>query len=249
MKILVPVKRVVDYNVKVRVKADGSGMETAGVKMSMNPFDEIGVEEAVRLKEKGVATEIVAVSMGVPQCAETIRTALAMGADRGILVETDAELQPLAVAKLLKAIADKEQPKLIILGKQAIDDDMSATGQMLAALLGWPQGTFASKITIEGDDHHGHARGGRRAGDGGADPAGDRHHRPAAERAALRLAAQHHEGAQEADRQREAGRSRRRSGAAADDAEGGRAAEAQGGGEGGSVAELVAKLRTEAKVI
>jgi electron transfer flavoprotein beta subunit len=151
MKILVPVKRVVDYNVKVRVKSDGSGMETAGVKMSMNPFDEIAVEEAVRLKEKGVATEIVAVSLGVAQCAETIRTALAMGADRGILVETDAELQPLAVAKLLKAIADKEQPTLIILGKQAIDDDMSATGQMLAALLDWPQGTFASKLTIEGD--------------------------------------------------------------------------------------------------
>jgi electron transfer flavoprotein beta subunit len=151
MKILVPVKRVVDYNVKVRVKADGSGIETAGVKMSMNPFDEIGVEEAVRLKEKGTATEIVAVSMGVPQCSETLRTALAMGADRGILVETDVELQPLAVAKLLKAIAEKEQPKLIILGKQAIDDDMNATGQMLAALLGWPQGTFASKITIEGD--------------------------------------------------------------------------------------------------
>jgi electron transfer flavoprotein beta subunit len=151
MKILVPVKRVVDYNVKVRVKSDGSGMETAGVKMSMNPFDEIAVEEAVRLKEKGVATDVVAVSLGVAQCAETIRTALAMGADRGILVETDAELQPLAVAKLLKAIADKEQPGLIILGKQAIDDDMSATGQMLAALLNWPQGTFASKITVEGD--------------------------------------------------------------------------------------------------
>src|SRR5271167_2818675 len=151
MKILVPVKRVVDYNVKVRVRSDGSGIETSGVKMSMNPFDEIGVEEAVRLKEKGIATEIVAVSMGVPQCSETIRTALAMGADRGILVETDAELQPLAVAKLLKAIADKEQPGLIILGKQAIDDDMNATGQMLAALLGWPQGTFASKLTIDGD--------------------------------------------------------------------------------------------------
>jgi electron transfer flavoprotein beta subunit len=151
MKILVPVKRVVDYNVKVRVKSDGSGMETAGVKMSMNPFDEIAVEEAVRLREKGIATDIVAVSLGIAQCAETIRTALAMGADRGILVETDAELQPLAVAKLLKAIADKEQPKLIILGKQAIDDDMSATGQMLAALLDWPQATFASKLTIDGD--------------------------------------------------------------------------------------------------
>ena len=148
MKILVPVKRVVDYNVKVRVKADQTGVETAGVKMSMNPFDEIAVEEAVRLKEKGVATEIVAISMGVAACAETIRTALAMGADRGILVQTDVPLEPLAVAKLLKAIADKEQPGLIILGKQAIDDDMSATGQMLAALLGWPQGTFASKIVI-----------------------------------------------------------------------------------------------------
>ncbi len=151
MKLLVPVKRVVDYNVKVRVKADGSGVETQGVKMSMNPFDEIAVEEAVRLKEKGVATEIVAVSMGVAQCSETIRTALAMGADRGILVETDAELQPLAVAKLLKALVDKEQPKLVIMGKQAIDDDMNATGQMLAALLGWPQGTFASKVTMEGE--------------------------------------------------------------------------------------------------
>ncbi|HEX5326938.1 MAG TPA: electron transfer flavoprotein subunit beta/FixA family protein [Acetobacteraceae bacterium] len=151
MKILVPVKRVVDYNVKVRVKADGTGVETAGVKMSMNPFDEIAVEEAVRLKEKGVATEIVAVSLGVAQCSETIRTALAMGADRGILVETDVVLQPLAVAKLLQAIAEKEQPRLIILGKQAIDDDMNATGQMLAALLGWPQGTFASKISIDGE--------------------------------------------------------------------------------------------------
>ena len=151
MKLLVPVKRVVDYNVKVRVKADGSGVETAGVKMSMNPFDEIAVEEAVRLKEKGIATEIVAVSMGIAACAETIRTALAMGADRGVLVETDVELQPLAVAKLLKALADKEQPGLIIMGKQAIDDDMNATGQMLAALLGWPQGTFASRIAIEGE--------------------------------------------------------------------------------------------------
>src|SRR6201997_2126863 len=141
MKILVPVKRVVDYNVKVRVKADGSGMETAGVKMSMNPFDEIAIEEGVRLKEKGTATEIVAVSLGVPQCAETIRTALAMGADRGILVETDADLQPLAVAKLLRAIVGKESPQLLVMGKQAIDDDMNATGQMTAALLGWPQGT------------------------------------------------------------------------------------------------------------
>jgi electron transfer flavoprotein beta subunit len=151
MKILVPVKRVVDYNVKVRVKADGTGVETANVKMSMNPFDEIAVEEAVRLKEKGAATEIVAVSCGPTACQEQIRTALAMGADRGILVEHDGVLEPLAVAKLLKAIVAKESPQLVILGKQAIDDDMNATGQMLAALLGWSQGTFASKITPDGD--------------------------------------------------------------------------------------------------
>ena len=148
MKILVPVKRVVDYNVKVRVKSDQSGMDIANVKMSMNPFDEIAVEEAVRLKEAGVATEIVAVSCGVAQCQETLRTAMAIGADRGYLVETDVELQPLAVAKLLKALADKEQPSLIILGKQAIDDDCNQTGQMLAALLGWPQATFASKVSV-----------------------------------------------------------------------------------------------------
>ena len=150
MKVLVAVKRVVDFNVKVRVKADRTGVETANVKMSMNPFDEIGVEEAVRLKEAGVATEIVAVSMGPQGCQETIRTALAMGADRGIHVLSDAELQPLAVAKLLKAIAAKEQPQLVILGKQAIDDDSSQTGQMLAALLGWAQATFASKLKVEG---------------------------------------------------------------------------------------------------
>ncbi|MBX6368952.1 MAG: electron transfer flavoprotein subunit beta/FixA family protein [Rhodospirillales bacterium] len=151
MKLLVAVKRVVDFNVKVRVKADKSGVETANVKMSMNPFDEIAVEEAVRMKEAGVASEIVAVSLGVAQCQETIRTALAMGADRGILVQTDAELQPLAVAKLLKAVIEKEQPKLVILGKQAIDDDCNQTGQMLAALLGWAQGTFASKVKVEGE--------------------------------------------------------------------------------------------------
>jgi electron transfer flavoprotein beta subunit len=150
MKILVPVKRVVDYNVKVRVRTDGSGVETNGVKMSMNPFDEIAVEEAVRLKEKGIASEIIAVSMGVAACSETIRTALAMGADRGILVEYAEELQPLAVAKLLAAIARRDEPGLVIMGKQAIDDDMAATGQMLAALLGWSQGTFASRIIIEG---------------------------------------------------------------------------------------------------
>jgi electron transfer flavoprotein beta subunit len=151
MKILVPVKRVVDYNVKIRVKADGSGVETANVKMSMNPFDEIAVEEAVRLKEAGKATEVVAVSLGVQACQETLRTALAMGADRAILVLTEAELQPLAVAKALKALVEKEQPQLVILGKQAIDDDCNQTGQMLAALLGWPQGTFASKV-VTGDN-------------------------------------------------------------------------------------------------
>jgi electron transfer flavoprotein beta subunit len=150
MKALVSVKRVVDYNVKVRVKADGTGVETANVKMSMNPFDEIAVEEAVRLKEAGVVTEIVAVSAGVQACQETLRTALAIGADRAILIETDAELQPLAVAKLLKAVCAKENPQLVILGKQAIDDDANQTGQMLAALLGRPQATFASKVKIEG---------------------------------------------------------------------------------------------------
>jgi electron transfer flavoprotein beta subunit len=148
MKVLVAVKRVVDYNVKVRVKPDGSGVDTANVKMSMNPFDEIAVEEAVRLKEKGVATEIVAVSCGLAACQETLRTALALGADRAILVETDVELQPLGVAKLLRAVVGKEAPRLVILGKQAIDDDANQTGQMLAALLGWPQGCFASKIEI-----------------------------------------------------------------------------------------------------
>jgi electron transfer flavoprotein beta subunit len=150
MKILVPVKRVVDYNVKVRVRTDGSGVDTANVKMSMNPFDEIAVEEAVRLKEKGTASEIVAVSCGVGACQETLRTALALGADRAVLVETDAELQPLAVAKLLKALVAEEKPDLVILGKQAIDDDANQTGQMLAALLDWPQATFASKVDIDG---------------------------------------------------------------------------------------------------
>jgi electron transfer flavoprotein beta subunit len=151
MKVLVPVKRVVDYNVKVRVKSDGTGVDIANVKMSMNPFDEIAVEEAVRLKEKGVATEVIAVSCGVTQCQETLRTAMAIGADRAILVETSEELQPLAVAKLLKALVDKEQPGLVILGKQAIDDDANQTGQMLAALADLPQGTFASKVEVAGD--------------------------------------------------------------------------------------------------
>ena len=151
MKVLVPVKRVVDYNVKVRVKSDGTGVDIANVKMSMNPFDEIAVEEAVRLKEKGIATEVIAVSCGDAKCQETLRTAMAIGADRAILVQTDAELQPLAVAKLLKALVDKEQPGLIILGKQAIDDDANQTGQMLAALADLPQGTFANKVEVTGD--------------------------------------------------------------------------------------------------
>jgi electron transfer flavoprotein beta subunit len=151
MKILVPVKRVIDYNVKVRVKSDQSGVELANVKMSMNPFDEIAVEEAVRLKEAGKADEVIAVSCGVMQCQDTLRTAMAIGADRGILVESTTELEPLAVAKLLKAMVDMEQPQLVILGKQAIDDDCNQTGQMLAALLRWPQATFASKVVLEND--------------------------------------------------------------------------------------------------
>jgi electron transfer flavoprotein beta subunit len=151
MKVLVPVKRVVDFNVKIRVKGDGSGVDLTNVKMSMNPFDEIAVEEALRLKEAGKATEVVVVSIGTAQAAETIRTGLAMGADRGILVKTDRTVEPLAVAKLLKAVIGSETPGLVILGKQAIDDDMNATGQMLAALLGWPQGTFASKVELSGE--------------------------------------------------------------------------------------------------
>ena len=151
MKILVPVKRVVDYNVKVRVKSDGTGVDLANVKMSMNPFDEIAIEEAVRLKEAGIATEVIAVSCGPVACQETLRTAMALGADRSVLVESDVELQPLAVAKLIKAVADKEGPQLVIFGKQAIDDDANQTGQMFAALAGWPQATFASKVVKEGD--------------------------------------------------------------------------------------------------
>ena len=152
MKILVPVKRVVDYNVKVRIKPDGSGVDIANVKMSMNPFDEIAIEEAIRLREKGIATEVVAVSCGIAACQETLRNALALGADRAILVETDVELQPLGVAKLLKALVDKEAPRLVILGKQAIDDDANQTGQMLAGLLGWAQATSASKVEIAAGD-------------------------------------------------------------------------------------------------
>ena len=178
MKLLVPVKRVVDYNVKVRVKADGSGVETQGVKMSMNPFDEIAVEEAVRLKEKGVATEIVAVSMGIAQCSETLRTALAMGADRGILVETDVELQPLAVAKLLKALVDREQPKMVIMGKQAIDDDMNATGQMLAALAGLAPGHLRQQDRCRRRDAHRHTRSRWWPRDDRITAPGNRHDRP-----------------------------------------------------------------------
>ncbi|MCE3232551.1 MAG: etfB [Rickettsiaceae bacterium] len=151
MKILVPIKRVVDFNVKIRVKSDKSGVEIANVKMSMNPFDEIAVEEAIKLKEAGIATEIVVVSIGIAKCEEVIRTAMAMGADRGILIQTDIETQPLGVAKLLQKVIEAESPKLVIMGKQAIDDDSNQTGQMLSALLGWPQATFASKITISGD--------------------------------------------------------------------------------------------------
>jgi electron transfer flavoprotein beta subunit len=150
MKVLVPIKRVVDYNVKVRVKSDGSGVDIANVKMSMNPFDEIAVEEAVRLREGGMVSEVIAISCGPAECQETLRTAMAIGADRAVLVRTTADVEPLAVAKMIKALADKEQPQLIILGKQAIDDDSNQTGQMLAALLGWPQATFASKVVLEG---------------------------------------------------------------------------------------------------
>ena len=198
MKILVPVKRVIDANVKPRVKADGSGVELANVKMAMNPFDEIGVEEAIRLKEAGKAEEIIAVSIGPQQAQETIRTALAMGADRGILVKVDGIVEPLAVAKILKGVVDAEDPGLVILGKQAIDDDANQTGQMLAALLGWAQGTFASKIELSDGQGQGDARGRRRPADGRAEDAGDRHHRSAPQPAALRLAAQHHEGQEEA---------------------------------------------------
>ena len=227
MKILVPVKRAIDKDVKIRVKADGSGVELGNVKMSMNPFDEIAVEEAIRLKEAGKATEIVAVSIGPAQAAETIRTALAMGADRGILVKADGVVEPLAVAKILKAIADAEQPGLIIMGKQAIDDDFNQTGQMLAALLGWPQGTFASKVALDGD-----ALSVTREVDGGLQTV--KLKMPAIvttdlapQRAALRLAAEHHEGEEEADRRKDRRRLRRRHQAAARSGQDRRAAGAQ----------------------
>ena len=216
MKILVPVKRVIDYNVKVRVKADGSGVDLANVKMSMNPFDEISVEEALRLKEAGKATEVVVVSVGPQQATETLRTGLAMGADRGILVKTDETTEPLAVAKILKGIVEAEEPGLVILGKQAIDDDCNQTGQMLAALLGWSQGTFASKVDLgEGTaDVTREVDGGLQTSQ--AEAAGDRHHRPAPQRAALRVPAEHHEGEEEADRREDPGRFRCRRHAAPD---------------------------------
>ncbi len=236
MKILVPVKRVIDYNVKARVKGDGSGVDLANVKMSMNPFDEIAVEEAIRLKEKGVAEEIVAVSIGVRQAQETLRTALAMGADRAILVvaadDVNQDIEPLAVAKILKAIVDEEQPGLVIAGKQAIDNDMNATGQMLAALLGWPQATFASALAIDGGKATGDPRGRRRPADDQRDAAGDRHRRPAPQRAALRQPAEHHEGEEEAARREDPRRLRRRQRPASRGPEDHRARDAQGGREG-----------------
>ena len=250
MKVLVTVKRVVDFNVKIRVKTDGSGVETAGVKMSMNPFDEIATEEAIRLKEAGKAEEVIAVSLGDAKCQETLRTALAMGADRAIHVQTDAELQPLAVAKLLKEVAAREQPGLIITGKQAIDDDCNQTGQMLAALLGWPQGTFASKLTFADGEPGGDARGRRRAREGRAQAAGGGHLRSAPERAALCEPAQHHEGQEEADRRADAGAS-----SGVDIAPRHKILKVeepprrQSGVRVASVAELVDKLRHEAKVI
>ena len=231
MKVLVPVKRVIDYNVKVRVKGDGSGVDLANVKMSMNPFDEIAVEEAIRLKEKGVAEEIVVVSIGVKQAQETLRTALAMGADRAILVvaadDVQTDIEPLAVAKILKAVIDAEAPGLVIAGKQAIDDDMNATGQMLAALLGWPQATFASELAVEG----GKATVTREV-DGGLQTisvtASRRGHRgPAPQRAALRQPPEHHEGEEEAARGEDRRRLRRRCHPAAEGREDRRARDAQ----------------------
>ena len=234
MKILVPVKRVVDSNVKVRVKSDGSGVDLANVKMSMNPFDEIAVEEAVRIKERGEAGEVVAVSIGSTKSQDTLRTALAMGADRAILVKTDqGVIEPLAVAKLLKRVVENEKPDLVIMGKQAIDDDCNQTGQMLAGLLGWPQGTFASKVELNGAKVKV-----VREVDGGletvvlAKPAVV-DHRSQAQRAALRLSPQHHEGEEEADRRDDARGARRRHRASAQGRRHRRAENARGGHQGG----------------
>ena len=249
MKVLVPVKRVVDYNVKVRVKSDGTGVELANVKMSMNPFDEIAVEEALRLKEAGKATEVVVVSIGPAQASETIRTGLAMGADRGILVKAEGNVEPLAVAKILKAIADEEKPGLIILGKQAIDDDCNQTGQMLAALARLVAGDLCLQARSRRFRFQGHARSRRRPADREAEGAGDRHDRLAPERAALRVAAQHHEGEEEADRRQERGRLRRRSHAASRSAEDIEPPGRKGGVKVKDVAELISKLKTEAGVL
>ena len=232
MKILVPVKRVIDYNVRPRVKADGSGVDLANVKMSMNPFDEIAVEEAIRLREKGVASEIVAVSIGPAKAAETLRTALAMGADRAILVETDEAVEPLAVAKILKAICNEEQPGLVVMGKQAIDDDQQPDRADARRADRAAAGDFRQQGRGRGRRGHGDARGRRRARDRQAQAAGDRHHRPQAQRAALRLAAQHHEGQVEAARDQDAGRLRRRRRPAAQGAQGRRAAGAAGRDQG-----------------
>ena len=231
MKVLVPVKRVLDYNVKPRVKADGTGVDLANVKMSMNPFDEIAVEEAIRLKDKGV-TEIVVVSIGEAKSQETLRTALAMGADRAILVVSDEKVEPLGVAKILAKIAEEEKPDLIITGKQAIDDDNNQTGQMLAGLLGWGQGTFASKVETVGRQGDGDARGRRRLGDGFVLAARRGHHGSAPQRAALRLAAEHHEGEVEAARAENARRLRRGRHAARQDGQGRRARQAHRRGKG-----------------
>ncbi len=221
MKILVPVKRVLDYNVKPRVKADGTGVDLANVKMSMNPFDEIGVEEAISPEGKGRRDRDRRRQSSVPAKAqETLRTALAMGADRAILVQTDDAVEPLALAKIFKAIADAEQPGLVILGKQAIDDDNNQTGQMLAALTGWAQGTFASAVNVDGDQRQCDARSRRRSRNGEAQASRDRHHRPSSERAALRLAAEHHEGEVEAARYQDPRRLRRRHRAAREGGQG-----------------------------
>ncbi len=237
MKVLVPVKRVIDYNVKVRVKADGSGVDLANVKMSMNPFDEIAVEAAIRLREAGTATEVVVVSIGVKQAQETLRTALAMGADRAILVEAASDvhqdIEPLAVAKILKGVVEAEQPGLVICGKQAIDNDMNATGQMLSALLGWSQATFASDLAIEGDAAVVTREGGRRHADHQGQDADRGDGGSADERAALCLAAQHHEGQEEAAGRKDRGRFRRRRDAAAVGREDLRAGGPQGRRDGG----------------
>ena len=250
MKVLVPVKRVIDANVKVRVKADQTGVELTNVKMAMNPFCEIAVEQAVRMKEAGTASEVIVVSAGAQQAQETIRTGLAMGADRGILIQSDGPLEPLAIAKLLKAVVEKESAELVIMGKQAIDGDNNQTGQMLAALLGWPQGTFVSKIEAADGGLNVDPRGRRRPGEPGPEAAGGGHRGLAPQPAALCLAAQHHEGEEEADRHPHARGSGRRCQPAPE-----RAARwssrrrARPGSRWPSVAELVDKLKNEAKVI